>query len=396
MNKFILATGLATALVLAVSGGSFGGVAAPGQGTATQAPISSAGAAGTSLSDLGRPERVEIAFVLDTTGSMSGLIDGAKRRIWGIADAVRKLHPDAEIRIGLVGYRDRGDAYVTDVTDLSSDIGAIYGKLLDFRAQGGGDRPESVNEALSVAVGKLDWTAGEKARRLIFLVGDAPPHMDYVQDVPFSDTLKIAEAKGILVDALQCGKATDTELAWKTIAQLGRGRYAQIPQEGGVAQISTPWDEEIVQIQIKLNRTIIPYGSQSRQGDVRAKAERAISAPAASASDMASYNTRAASPVERAKVVTGEGDLVADVVAGKIATDAVKRDDLPETYRRLSPVELKSEVDRQRVERGRLQSALGALVAKRDAAIAAARAAGTSGRDGFDVVVEEMLAAQVR
>jgi hypothetical protein len=392
MNRFILATGLATALMVAVSGGSFGGVAA----TAPAAQGAIDGTTGTSLPEVGRPQRIEIAFVLDTTGSMSGLIDGAKRRIWGIADAVRKLHPQAEIRVGLVGYRDRGDARVTDVTDLSSDIGAVYGKLLEFRAQGGGDWPESVNEALSVAVGRLDWTKGETTRKLIFLVGDAPPHMDYVQDVPFADTLKIAEAEGIVVDALQCGAAADTELAWKTIAQLGRGRYAQIPQEGGVAQISTPWDDAIVQIQIRLNRTIIPYGSQSRQGEVRHKAERAASAPAAAASDMASYNTRAASPAERVKVVTGEGDLVADVAAGKAAAETVKRDDLPEDYRRLSTEALKAEIEKQRAERGRLQSDLAGLVAKRDGAIAAARAARTAGRDGFDVVVEEMLAAQVR
>lgn len=396
MNKFILATGLATALVLAVSGGSFGGVTAPGQGTAAQTPAAPTGGAGTSLSDLGHPKRVEIAFVLDTTGSMSGLIDGAKRRIWGIADAVRKLHPEAEIRIGLVGYRDRGDAYVTEVTDLSSDIGAIYGKLLDFRAQGGGDWPESVNEALSVAVGKLGWTEGDDARRLIFLVGDAPPHMDYVQDVPFGDTLKIAATKGILVDALQCGKAADTELAWKTIAQLGRGRYAQIPQEGGVVQISTPQDEEILQIQIRLNRTIIPYGSQTRQNEVRQKAARVEAAPAASASDMASYNTRAAAPAERAKVVTGEGDLVADAMAGKLDVDKVKREELPEAYRGLSTGELRAEIDKQRAERSRLQTKLGQLVVARDAAVAARRAALPKGRDGFDAVVETMLAEQVK
>ena len=393
MNRLIMAAGLATALVVAVTGGSFGG-----EQTAPVAPKEAprTGTAGTSLPDIGAPKRIEIAFVLDTTGSMSGLIDGAKRRIWGIADAVRKIHPDAEIRIGLVGYRDRGDLYVTDATDLSTDIGAIYGKLLEYRAQGGGDWPESVNEALSVAVGKLGWTAGSDTRRLIFLVGDAPPHMDYEQDVPFSDTLKIAEGKGIVVDALQCGKAGDTELAWKTIAQLGHGRYAQIPQEGGVVQISTPWDEQILKIQIELNHTIIPYGSIHRQSEVKAKAARAAAAPAPAASDMASYNVRAGSAAERAKVVTGEGDLVADAIAGKIDADKIDRAQLPDDYRKLSTADLKAEIEKQRAARGRLQSSLGELVLKRDAAVAAKRAELPAGTDGFDVVVEEMLASQVK
>ncbi|MCE1237981.1 MAG: VWA domain-containing protein [Hyphomicrobiales bacterium] len=395
MNRLILATGLATALVVAISGGSFGGETAPGQGAPTV--TTSAGRAdGTSVADLGEPKRIEIAFVLDTTGSMSGLIDGAKRKIWGIADAVRRLHPNAEIRIGLVAYRDRGDAYVTDKTDLSTDISAVYGKLLEFRAQGGGDWPESVNEALSVAVNGLSWTAGADARRLVFLVGDAPPHMDYPQDVPFTDTLKIAEGKGLVVDALQCGTAADTELAWKTIAQLGHGRYAQIPQSGGVVQISTPWDEEIVQIQIKLNRTIVPYGTLHRQSEVKAKAARVEAAPAPAASDMASYNVRAGSSAERAKVVTGEGDLVADAIAGRVDAKSVKREELPSELQKLSPADLEMAIAAKSAERKRLQSELGALVAKRDAKVAEERAKAPAAKDGFDRVVEEMLIEQAK
>jgi hypothetical protein len=95
---------------------------------------------------------VEVVFVLDTTGSMTGLIEGAKRKIWSIANAIVDQNPDATIRIGLVGYRDIGDEYVTRVYPLSTDIQGIYGKLLGFRADGGGDTPESVNEALDVAL----------------------------------------------------------------------------------------------------------------------------------------------------------------------------------------------------------------------------------------------------
>ena len=249
MNKLILASGLITALLVSTMGPSWGteaaGVALP---KAETSPI------------LGAPARIEVAFVLDTTGSMGGLIDGAKRKIWGIADEIRKAHPNAEIRIGLVGYRDRGDVYVTDKTDLSTDIHDVYGKLLQYQAQGGGDWPESVNEALAVAVNGLTWTKTPDTRRIVFLVGDAPPHMDYLQDVPFTDTLKIAEREGILVDAVQAGAAPDTELVWRTIAQLGHGRYIKIPQTGGVVAIPTPYDTQILELQIKLNRTVVPYG----------------------------------------------------------------------------------------------------------------------------------------
>ena len=65
---------------------------------------------------------VEVAFVLDTTGSMGGLIEGAKRKIWSIATAIVDTNPDADIRIGLVAYRDIGDEYVTKTFDLTPDI----------------------------------------------------------------------------------------------------------------------------------------------------------------------------------------------------------------------------------------------------------------------------------
>ena len=125
---------------------------------------------------------VEVAFVLDTTGSMGGLIEGAKRKIWSIATAIVDSSPDADIRMGLVAYRDIGDDYVTRKIELTTDIQDLYASLLELRARGGGDWPESVNEALDVAVNKLKWTTGNDVRRIVFLVGDAPPHMDYAQD----------------------------------------------------------------------------------------------------------------------------------------------------------------------------------------------------------------------
>ena len=98
-----------------------------------------------------RPQ-VEVCFVLDTTSSMSGLIDGAKAKIWSIANDLTDAEPSPDLKISLVGYRDRGDAYVTQKFALTDDLGAIYENLMKFQAQGGGDGPESVNQGLAEAV----------------------------------------------------------------------------------------------------------------------------------------------------------------------------------------------------------------------------------------------------
>ena len=103
--------------------------------------------------------RVEVAFVLDSTGSMGGLIEGAKQKIWSIANSIIAQKPTPEVRIGLVTYRDRGDEYVTEKFDLTGDIDTVFKNLQSFTADGGGDDPESVNEALHVAVTGLNWGA---------------------------------------------------------------------------------------------------------------------------------------------------------------------------------------------------------------------------------------------
>src|SRR5438105_10070703 len=133
---------------------------------------------------------IEVCFVLDTTGSMGGLIEGAKQKIWSIANEMVSAKPTPEIRLGLVAYRDRGDEYVTKVFDLTNDIDATYAQLQSFRAAGGGDTPESVSEALDDAVKKISWSADKQVLKIIFLVGDAPPHMDYADGPKYPQVCK--------------------------------------------------------------------------------------------------------------------------------------------------------------------------------------------------------------
>src|SRR5262245_22352391 len=85
--------------------------------------------------------RVEVVFCLDTTGSMGGLIEGAKAKIWSICNQIAGGKPTPDLKVGLVAYRDKGDEYVTKVFDLSDDLDAIHGHLKTFKAAGGGDIP---------------------------------------------------------------------------------------------------------------------------------------------------------------------------------------------------------------------------------------------------------------
>jgi uncharacterized protein YegL len=342
---------------------------------------------------------VEVAFVLDTTGSMSGLIEAAKRKIWSIATAIVDSNPDAEIRMGLVAYRDIGDDYVTRTVDLTTDIQDLYANLNEFKARGGGDWPESVNEALDTAVNKLKWTAGDDVRRIVFLVGDAPPHMDYAQDTKYPKTLAVARQKDIIVNAVLAGNARDTERVWREIAQGGDGRFIPIPQDGGqIVVIETPYDDEIIILQNQINGTVIPYGPAPMQKRTESKtrqlSEVAAAAPA-SASDMASYINKRAK-ASSSEAVTGGGDLVSDVAAGRQKLDAVKEDELPDSFRTLSAEQRAQRLDAQMTARKALNEKLAALVKQRDAFVATRRARAPAQASSFDREVEATLRVQLK
>ncbi|MBA3354038.1 MAG: VWA domain-containing protein, partial [Blastocatellia bacterium] len=92
-------------------------------------------------------DTLEMVFVLDTTGSMGGLIDGAKQRIWGIINEVMQKPSKPRVRVGLVAYRDNGDEYVTRILPITEDLDKAYTTLMDYQANGGGDTPENVRKA---------------------------------------------------------------------------------------------------------------------------------------------------------------------------------------------------------------------------------------------------------
>jgi hypothetical protein len=343
---------------------------------------------------------VEVAFVLDTTGSMASLIEGAKRKICSIATTIIDENPGADIRMGLIAYRDIGDEYVTRRIDLTADIQDLYARLLELKARGGGDWPESVNEALHEGITRLAWTPGADISRIIFLVGDAPPHLDYEQDVKYPQALAVARQKDIVVNAVQAGEARDTMRVWREIAQMGGGQYIPIPQDGGkLVVIETPFDIEIIELQERLNGTVIPYGPRSKRSSVEQKTRQVSVAAAAAppmAADMAGYLNKRGRGSALAGAITGDGDLVADIAAGRRKLSEVKEDDLPDALRLAPPAQRQETVTKQMTERKALNERMTALVGKRDAFIAAQQKKQPVRADSFDRAVQSALRTQIK
>lgn len=331
--------------------------------------------------------RIEVCFVLDSTGSMSGLIAGAKAKIWSIANQLVAAKPTPALKIALVAYRDRGDAYVTKIHDLSEDIDAVYANLQTIEAGGGGDTPESVNQALHEAVHKISWSADRDVYKAVFLVGDCPPHMDYADDVPYATTCQAAARKGIVINTVQVGDYAATTPIWKEIASLAEGSYVAVPQTGGVQVIATPFDEEIARLNVEVGKTIVAYGGEKTMAEVRAKQARAEAAPAPAAADRLAFNAA------MGKVVQGGGDLVDAVAAGQVKVGEIENEQLPAEMRAMTAAEREAFIKEHAARRAAIQKQISELLARRRAYLEAEQAKGAS-RDAFDAQVESVIRAQ--
>ncbi|HYV34103.1 MAG TPA: vWA domain-containing protein [Gemmataceae bacterium] len=310
---------------------------------------------GTAVEQKNARPQVEVVFVLDTTGSMVGLIDAAKQKIWAISKQIVSGEPTPALKIGLVAYRDRGDDYVTKVFDLTDDLDAVYANLMSFKAEGGGDEPESVNQALNEAVTKISWSKATGILKLIFLVGDAPPHMDYADDVKYPDSCKLAVANDIIVNTVQCGDHAETKNYWRDIAKLGEGRYVQIDAKGGsVAVIETPFDKALAEINGEMIKTTLIYGDPKKMEVAGA------GAVGGGFSGMGGFGSPGFPGVaaDRAAYygITGTApsfDLLQNIKDGKVKLEDIKKDELPAEMRKMTLAERKTyleKIDKQRLE----------------------------------------------
>ncbi len=310
--------------------------------------------------------KIEVVFVLDTTGSMSGLIESAKEKIWSIANTMASAQTAPEIKMGLVAYRDRGDAYVTQTVALSSDLDSMYAKLMDFKADGGGDTPESVNQALHDAVNNMAWSDDQNTYKVVFLVGDAPAHMDYQDDVKYPTTMALAANKGIIINTIQCGQDSDTTTNWQQVASLGHGNYFQVEQSGNAVAIATPFDKKLAALSAKLDGTKFYYGNEeqqikqanktaaidkiSREASVESKARRAT------------FNASASGKAN----ALGENELVEEISSGRIALTDIPQRELPKPLQAMAPEARAGFIAETKAERSKIEFEIDSLAKQRD------------------------------
>jgi hypothetical protein len=330
--------------------------------------------------------RVEVVFCLDTTGSMGGLIEGAKHKIWSIANQIVRGEPTPQLSIGLVGYRDYGDMYVTRVHHLSEDLDRVYENLMSFRADGGGDTPEHVNRALHDAVHGIAWSEDEETLRLIFLVGDCPPHMDYDDGFDYREICMEAVSRDIIVNTVQCGDYLQTTFVWRDIAARGEGRYAAVAQEGGMSIVETPFDEQLALLNARLEDTVVPFGSASRRTELVHRREKVKEMAPHMAAERAAYKS--------ADTHMGAFDLVDALRSGSVRLEELKDKELPEELQGMNMEQRRSYLAGIEREREAIMAEIDFLSGERASFIEKHLSEHSDGGDAFDEVVQDFIEEQ--
>jgi hypothetical protein len=376
-QKRNLTTAIVTGAVLLVALGlwlSFGRGASATPGPIIQPP-------GPIVTDNAKP-RIDVVFALDTTGSMDGLIAGAKAKIWAIASRIAAGQPTPDLRIGLVAYRDRGDEYVTRVFHLNRNMDEVYANLMSFSANAGGDRSEDVIRALQDSIHKMQWDKSSNTLRIIFLVGDSPAHEDYSDEPSLRETTRQAAAAGIVINTIRCGSAGDTEAMWKQVASWTGGGYASVAQSGGWMQIDTPYDRTLTELNAAVTRTFVAYGDAAERGAAarRMMENAAMPAPAQAASAGFRARSKHVDSADALSVMGAGGRLDGSKLGGELAGK--------------SEAEQKAVLAKKSAEREELNKKIADVAKKRDAYLKGEM--DKKGGGGMESAVDDMLRSQAK
>lgn len=178
-----------------------------------------------------KPEFLDLAFVVDTTGSMSDELEWLARELRGIVRAAKRSAPGVDIRYGLIVYRDHGDDYVVKNYGFTKRQSEMQGWLRKQTADGGGDYPEAAAAALAAGA-DLNWRRG-KGERLMFHIADAPPHRKDAR--AYLAAARSAARNNVQIFGLGAsGAAAEAEYLMRQAAVQTNGRYLFLTDDSGV------------------------------------------------------------------------------------------------------------------------------------------------------------------
>ncbi len=328
---------------------------------------------------------VQIAILLDTSGSMEGLIDQAKSQLWKISNEFLKARQDGvapEVQVALYEYGKSSlkaeTGWIRQIQPLTQDLDKISEELFALRTNGG---DEYCGWVIKDAVNELAWSSAPDVYKAIFIAGNEP----FTQGpVPYAESCKAAIAKGIIVNTIHCGpEAEGINTKWKDGADLADGKYLVIDQNRAVVSMATPQDQEIARLGLELNQTYLAYGVAGRAGAARQVAQDANVATLAPASGAVLQRSVAKAS---ANYQNSAWDLVDAAKDKTFEVAKLKTEELPAPMQKMDAGERRVFIEKNSKERAEIQARINQLNAEREQYVAQ-RMKEVAGTNTLDSVV---------
>jgi hypothetical protein len=311
---------------------------------------------------------IDLVLCLDVSGSMNGLIDSAKIRLWDIVNELARLKPTPKLRVSLYSYGASNytpaSGWVRKEMDLTEDLDDVYKALNALRIGGG---TELVARVTKTALDEQKWSTDKGALRFMFVAGNEPADQD--KQVHLDDVAAQAKKAGVIVNTIYCGAANNAEAkGWADFASTAGGKYMNIDMNKAVRQVAvkTEFDEQIVKLGEELNKTYVAYGKEGkdRANNQVAQDKNAANAPGGGGGFGAAAVGRAQSKAG-ALYRNATWDLVDKMKEKDFDITKIPEDELCDELKKLKPEERLAFLKKKAEERDDLKKKIADLSAKR-------------------------------
>jgi hypothetical protein len=357
--------------------------------------ISLSFAQGPSLETKKPEQRIQVAILLDVSGSMSGLIEQAKAQLWSMVNTLGKAvcadksQPKVELALYEYGRttNDKGKGYVKQLSPFTNDLDEVSKILFSLNTDGG---DEYCGQVIYTSMDELSWDASRDSYKVIFIAGNE----DFLQgNIHYTQACTKANAKGVIVNTIYCGDYQQgIREHWGLTGECGNGSYSNIDHNAKDQDIPTPYDSVLLVLNSKLNTTYVGYGALGFAFSARQQEVDKLNF---------SMNTKVAAKRIEAKAKSNvysnsSWDLVDAIKADSTYLAKLDKKDLPDSLKNKTTEQLQQYVKEKTVERTALQNEILTVNAARSKYIMdeKAKAAANSNQSTLESAVEKTIREQ--
>lgn len=357
------------------------------------------------FSSLGAAERnneprakIQIAILLDTSSSMTGLIDQARTHLWTVVNQFIDADLGGQeplLEVALLEYGagrlSAETGYTRLVVELTDNLDRVFEELMKLTAVGRpGGSLENCGQIIDLAVRRLTWDKSAKGLKCIFIAGNEA----FTQGtIDFRTACRASAEENVTVSTIFCGDHNEgIRLLWQEGAELADGTYVNINHNQVARSTPTPQDKTLAELNTKLNETYLAYGDQaSRRSSSERQRQQDATAAALAPNSSAERTRLKGSALYR----NDSWDLIDGVESGRIKLAELKDDQLPEALRKMLPAQRAAHIKELTRQRAKLQAEITALSQERDQFLAARReVASHSSNMRFDQALIEAVKEQ--